>query len=88
MIDDSGYSRLIIPTSSSGWDWNFGLLEYGHQWRWERRNFHQHMNMNKVIDYRPVQLKGARGLLTHLLETPNQFRQHIRQYVFTPCVRQ
>jgi hypothetical protein len=35
--------------------------------------------MNRVHEYRPVQLREARALLTRLMESPELFARHLRQ---------
>ena len=44
--------------------------------------FHQYFHYSAAQEYRPLQLIEARKMLFKLLETPDDFFQHIRQYVF------
>ncbi|KAF8883978.1 cytochrome P450 [Infundibulicybe gibba] len=57
----------------------FSLLPYGRRWRRQRQLFHGRFHMNTVSKYLPVQSCGTRRLLLALLESPNEFRDHIRQ---------
>jgi len=60
-------------------DFNFGLIPYGHWWRRHRRAFHEHFHPNVVKKYHPIQIREARALIARLLESPKNFRHHIRQ---------
>jgi len=61
------------------WDFNFGLLPYGQLWRRHRRAFHEHFHPNAVKKYEPVQTREVHALIKRLLESPKNFRHHIRQ---------
>ena len=61
------------------WDFNFGLLPYGVWWRRQRRSFHQYFNINAVSKYMPIQKREVHAFLRRLLDTPDNFYDHIRQ---------
>ncbi|KAF8592281.1 cytochrome P450 [Ramaria rubella] len=61
-------------------DWNFVLMRYGDRWRQHRRIFHQKFHPAAVAAYHPVQAKHARELLLQLLDTPEDYLRHIRQF--------
>ncbi len=67
-----------------GWDYNLAMNPYGDHWRRQRRAFHQHFHSNKVQIYEGSQVRGTRGLLRRLLETPDNFWEHVRQSVSIP----
>ena len=62
-----------------GWDFNFGLVSYGMWWRRHRKSFHQHLNINVVSKYQPIQKREVHAFLRRLLDTPDNFLHHIRQ---------
>ncbi|KIJ26837.1 hypothetical protein M422DRAFT_785117 [Sphaerobolus stellatus SS14] len=61
----------IMLNKLSGWNFALGSLSYGISWRKHRRAFQQYFNANVVLNYRPVQLKSAHGLLRQLLKSPD-----------------
>ncbi|TFK49673.1 cytochrome P450 [Heliocybe sulcata] len=63
-----------------GWDWSLGLLPYGQAWRQRRREFHQQFRSEKAVQYRPIIMKKAHQFLEKLLNNPEDFSNHIRQY--------
>jgi cytochrome P450 len=69
-----------------GWDWILTSMNYGERWRKRRRAFHQFFNINQVHQYRPAQLREARALLPRLLESPERFAHHLRQWAFSSSV--
>jgi cytochrome P450 len=71
--------KLMRSTNRMSWDWFMTTMKYGESWRTRRRTFHQFFNMNRVHEYRPIQLREARALLTRLLKSPEQFAHHLRQ---------
>ena len=50
--------------------------------RTHRRTFDEHFRANAVPKFYPVQMRQVGGLLKRLLDTPEDFRYHIRQCVF------
>jgi hypothetical protein len=61
-----------------GWDWTFALMRYGPRWKEHRRVFHSHFN-HSVAEHQVVQLEVSRELLTLLLTSPKNYREHMRQ---------
>jgi cytochrome P450 len=66
--------------SRMGWDWTFALMRYGPRWKEHRRVFHSHFN-HSVVEHQEIQLEISRELLTLLLKSPEQYLEHMRQYV-------
>ncbi|KAF9022856.1 cytochrome P450 [Hymenopellis radicata] len=78
------------------WDWNFAFMRYSDYWRWDprymlpgiaahfdrlcRKTFHQHFNVKQVDTYQPVQLAASALLLRNMLETPEDFFEHVRHH--------
>ncbi|OCH89273.1 cytochrome P450 [Obba rivulosa] len=83
----SNYSDRLqteMPTLM-GWEWDFGLMEYGQRWRRHRRAFHQFFNQTAVRDYQPQVQAASRSFLRQLYHDPQDFARHIR-YVFGASV--
>lgn len=49
--------------------------------RRHRRYFHQYFQPRNLASYYPIQKKVTVNLLSQLLESPQNFAAHIRQYV-------
>ncbi|KAH7907192.1 cytochrome P450 [Hygrophoropsis aurantiaca] len=75
----SNYSdRPYLPTRLPyGWTHNFSFTPYGNEWRFARKLFHQGFRAEAALGFRPMQIRKCNRLLTHLLETPEQFATHI-----------
>ncbi|KAJ2919015.1 hypothetical protein MD484_g1443, partial [Candolleomyces efflorescens] len=57
---------------------SFAMMNYGAEWRHDRRVFHQYLNHNAVVQYHPIMEQEAVNLLRRLTETPEKFRDHVR----------
>lgn len=62
-------------------DFNSVLLPYGDRWRLHRRFFHQAFRAGSVTRFAPLQQQKSFRLLHRLLDEPNQFSEHIFEYV-------
>ncbi|TFK41062.1 cytochrome P450 [Crucibulum laeve] len=62
-----------------GWDWLFSSMCYGDRWKQHRNLFHKHFRPNDSDRYRALQQKETHTLLRNLLQTPENFRYHIRR---------
>ncbi|KAI6042050.1 cytochrome P450 [Pisolithus marmoratus] len=51
-------------------------LPYGEGWRQHRKALHLVLNKKEAIKYETMQLQRARGLLTNLLMTPQNYEDH------------
>lgn len=58
------------------------MIHYGPWWRRHRRAFHQFFNPNAIKQLRPMQRSQVNHFLHRLLDTPEQFTEHIRQCVY------
>ncbi|PFH48808.1 hypothetical protein AMATHDRAFT_149066 [Amanita thiersii Skay4041] len=67
------------------WGFNLAILPYGAQWRLRRRKFHDYFHPNIVSRYQPIQLEWSHKFLHLLLETPQNFLDHIR-YTFSSII--
>lgn len=62
-----------------GYDWLFGLMEYGDPWRVRRRLLHDHFNPQAVTRFHPHIIQSTQGLLLRLLDGPKRWEKHFRQ---------
>lgn len=63
------------------WTANLALVPYGNYWRAHRRILQSEFSTREVSWHHPQQTNGVHGLLLKLLELPDKWREHIRQYV-------
>ncbi|KAH0826242.1 cytochrome P450 [Lanmaoa asiatica] len=56
------------------------FMPYGHTWRLHRRIFHQAMNTEAAVSYRPMQCAKARQLIINLTDNPRDFYAHFHTY--------
>lgn len=61
-----------------GLDWNFGLIHYGDSWRKHRRMFVSKFGGSVVQKFYPILERSTALLLERLLESPEEFIDHIR----------
>ncbi|KAF8895097.1 cytochrome P450 [Infundibulicybe gibba] len=57
---------------------NIALLPHGDMWRRHRRIFQQSFRRDAAAQYEPIEIKKVHQMLRGLLETPHEFREHIR----------
>ncbi|TFK41805.1 cytochrome P450 [Crucibulum laeve] len=75
------YSSRPISTMVSeliGWKWLFGFIPYNRTWRERRRQFQQHLGRSNTSIHEPRELHFAHILLQQLLNSPENFMEHIR----------
>ena len=53
-------------------------MDYGDEWRAQRRMFHQQFTHKVVPEYHPMIRQGVHRLLNLLYESPDDFSRHIR----------
>ncbi|KAF8552838.1 cytochrome P450 [Imleria badia] len=56
------------------------LMPYGDTWRLHRRIYHQALNSEAAMSYRPMQCTKARQLIVNLAEDPEHFSVHLHSY--------
>lgn len=64
--------------TSMGHEWNFGFMPYGETWRKHRRMFVSKFGPANVHVYNPIQERASGQLLEKLLNTPEDFLDHLR----------
>ncbi|EGN96539.1 hypothetical protein SERLA73DRAFT_184621 [Serpula lacrymans var. lacrymans S7.3] len=67
-----------ITTDLFGWSFHLGNRGYGNEFRQQRRQFHQAFHTKAALKYHPVQLRRVNQLLVHLLETPENYANHLQ----------
>ncbi|EGO22103.1 hypothetical protein SERLADRAFT_362527 [Serpula lacrymans var. lacrymans S7.9] len=67
-----------ITTDLFGWSFHLGHHSYGNEFRQKRRQFHQAFHTKAALKYRPIQLRRVNQLLVHLLETPENYVNHLQ----------
>ncbi|KAF9016760.1 cytochrome P450 [Hymenopellis radicata] len=70
--------RAVMANELMGWDFMFGFMPYGDEWRALRRLFQQEFHPGAAQRYRPTELRATHGLLRRLLDDPEDFYLHIR----------
>lgn len=56
-------------------------MPYGDRWRKHRRIFHQYFRPTASETFRPIQAKKVQDLIFNLLDSPEQFLDHLKTYV-------
>jgi len=64
-----------------GWGWMMAFLPHGEQLKEQRRLIARHFPASKIENYQPQGRMYARRVLRQLLETPDNFMDHIRHLV-------
>ncbi|KAG2036259.1 cytochrome P450 [Suillus americanus] len=73
--------RPELPTNDLlGFGFNTILMRYGERWRRQRRIFHQAFRAEAALSYRPMQQQKAQQLIRNMLDTPQEFLNHIRVF--------
>ncbi|KAF7371180.1 Cytochrome P450 [Mycena sanguinolenta] len=61
-----------------GWNIALGFMNYGHQWRTDRKLFHQALNARTVQNYHSQERAACHELLRRLLQDPSDIMEHLR----------
>ncbi|KAI9441767.1 cytochrome P450 [Lactarius indigo] len=73
--------RPIIPFfDMMEWDWMVPFTNYGEAWHRGRKALDRGLRPNGAAAYRPMQQERVRVLLTRLLATPNDWRDHVELF--------
>ncbi|KAF9054666.1 cytochrome P450 [Panaeolus papilionaceus] len=59
------------------WDFNFAFVPYGEWWRRQRKVFHDYFSPIVIEKYDEIQTREIHAFLNRLLQTPNDFQEHI-----------
>ncbi|RXW20872.1 hypothetical protein EST38_g4984 [Candolleomyces aberdarensis] len=73
-------SRPNMPMMNEliGFDWHFGFMPYGDEWKERRKMFQQVFHPTRTEFYRPKLLKAVRNFLIRLLDDPKDYFAHCR----------
>ncbi|KAH9917357.1 cytochrome P450 [Amylocystis lapponica] len=74
----SGRPYMTMISELIGFDWHFGFMDYGDQWKDRRKAFYKHFNRSATTASQPIFTKHAQELLRRLLDTPEEYENHIR----------
>ncbi|KAI3598052.1 cytochrome p450 [Moniliophthora roreri] len=72
----SNRPRLVMVNELMGWNYSFGLMEYGA--RAQRRLFQQEFHPTAAERFQPLETQVTHTFLRRLLDQPNDFVAHIR----------
>ncbi|KZW01755.1 cytochrome P450 [Exidia glandulosa HHB12029] len=62
-----------------GWQWNTALMN-GDRWRAHRRILHHYLHESMAKNYRPTHARAVVQLLRALIDSPDDFYQHVRRW--------
>lgn len=74
----SSRPRATMVNEFMGLSWLMSSLPYGKLWMERRRIFHQRFHPSDSAVYRPRQLAHVHKMLLQLVETPQEFMDHIK----------
>ncbi|KAI1795388.1 cytochrome P450 [Ganoderma leucocontextum] len=78
----SDRTRAVLLAELIGHDLSLPFLRYGERFRKHRRWMHDAVGSKaSLLKYRPIQIREAHLLLRNLLETPDNFIEHVYRYV-------
>ena len=63
------------------WDFALALMPYGVRWKKHRRTFQEYFHANELYKYIPIQRREICAFLRRFLVTPDDFVNHIYQWV-------
>ncbi|KAF8921828.1 cytochrome P450 [Mucidula mucida] len=69
------------------WAWNLALMPYSDKWRIHRKTFHQYFQPSKVAAFHSIQMNATVTLLQHMLKSPDQFFNHVRNHAGSIILR-
>lgn len=68
-------------------EWNVGFMPTNGVWKGIRTQFHHTIGPDKLKQWQAKQVCAARGYIANLLETPDSWMDHTRQYVLPRNLR-
>ncbi|KAF8646893.1 hypothetical protein AX16_007058, partial [Volvariella volvacea WC 439] len=74
----SSRPRLIMVGELMGWDFSFIVMKYGPTWLKHRKFMSQSFSSDAVSKFKPHILKSTHTFMRNLLETPDNFKYHIK----------
>ncbi|TFK25336.1 cytochrome P450 [Coprinopsis marcescibilis] len=77
----SGRARMPMIKELMGWDYVFGLMDYGSYWRKHRRLMHHSFHPSAARNYEPHIMKATHNLLNRFLKYPHSPVENLRHLV-------
>nr|BAL05126.1 cytochrome P450 [Phanerodontia chrysosporium] len=74
----SGREQTVMLFDLTGWDRDWGLLDYGDSWKKHRHVHHRYFHPKVLEAYHPRMEKGVQMLLQLLHRSPADFNAHLR----------
>jgi len=77
----SGFARVfayVLLESLRSSEWALTLQDYGPNWRRHRRAVHEQFRPTSIEEYKPIVKRESRRLLRRLLESPQDFKNHVK----------
>ncbi|KAJ3746113.1 cytochrome P450 [Lentinula detonsa] len=75
---NSDRPRLVMVNELMGWNFSFGLMAYGDEWRAQRKLFQQEFHPQAAERFHPLEVRVTHQFLNRLLEDPKNYVHHIR----------
>ncbi|PPR01780.1 hypothetical protein CVT24_001803 [Panaeolus cyanescens] len=72
---DRGKTVMLLDLMK--WDFNFGFIPYTAWWKRQRKLFHDYFSPIIIERYDELQRKEVQGFLYRILQTPEEFQNHI-----------
>ncbi|KAJ3764225.1 cytochrome P450 [Lentinula raphanica] len=70
--------RLVMVNELMGWNFSFGLMAYGDEWRAQRKLFQQEFHPQAAERFQPLETRVTHQFLYRLLQDPKNYVHHIR----------
>ncbi|KAF8970100.1 cytochrome P450 [Flammula alnicola] len=77
----SSRPKFTLIKNLMGFSWLLPFLQYGTAWKEQRRFFQRHFRMSTDKIHKTQEIEYSRRLLLQLLDTPDDFFEHIRHAV-------
>jgi cytochrome P450 len=73
--------RMTMINDIVGLGWHFGFMPHGDEWREHRKLFNHDFNPTSALKYHPMERKWTITFLKNLLDTPQDFLEHVQHMV-------
>lgn len=77
----SSRPRFPMVNELIGFDWLFGFMPYGKEWKERRQLFVQQFHPLNASNHQPTEMDFTHKMLYQLLQTPEDFMSHIRHAI-------
>ncbi|KAF9476782.1 cytochrome P450 [Pholiota conissans] len=68
----SGRTRMPMVNELMGWDFSFGLMDYGNEWRQRRLLLNQQLHPTSMSQFHPHLLRIVHRMLTKFIDDPER----------------